>query len=82
MFGSLDTTYAVLFREMISINYWNLIETITVIFEKVAILCFGAQLKGPYFWSWNVRIHWADIIVAYRQMAFQKPRILIQGAQY
>jgi hypothetical protein len=44
-----DTTYAVLFREIVSINYQN-IRIIEALFEKVAILCVGVSLKGPYFW--------------------------------
>jgi hypothetical protein len=36
---------------------------IKAIFEKFSILYFGAHLKGPYFWSWNV----------HGEMAHQKP---------
>jgi hypothetical protein len=42
-----DTTYAILFMETVSINYWNLIKIMTAIFEKIAIV-FGDHLKGPY----------------------------------
>lgn len=42
-----DITYAVLFKEMVSIYYWNLIKTVTAIFKKLAILCSGAHMKGP-----------------------------------
>jgi hypothetical protein len=54
-----DTTYAVLFGDIITITYWNLIKNVGGIFEKIAIFCFGTHLKGPYFWSWNVHIHQA-----------------------
>jgi hypothetical protein len=45
-----ETTYAILFRDMASINYKNLIKIVMDVFEKVAILCFGAELKVSYFW--------------------------------
>jgi hypothetical protein len=35
----------------------NLIKTIKAVFEKIAILCFWADVKSPYFWNWNVQIH-------------------------
>jgi hypothetical protein len=38
----------------VSMNYLNLIKTVTVDFEKIAI---GAYLKDHYFWSCNVSIH-------------------------
>jgi hypothetical protein len=47
-----DITYAV-FRDMISIHYWNLIKNITVVIEKIVILRSVAHLKSPCFWSWN-----------------------------
>jgi hypothetical protein len=50
-----DTTHGVIFRDMILINYLNLNKIIRAIFEKITILYFGAHLKGPYFWSWNVQ---------------------------
>jgi hypothetical protein len=49
-----DMTYVVLFKKMASIIYWNLIKTVTVIFKKIAILCFRTYLKGPWFRSCNV----------------------------
>jgi hypothetical protein len=42
------TSSAVLFREMVSINYLNLIRIVRS--EKMALLCFGAHLKGSPFW--------------------------------
>jgi hypothetical protein len=52
-----DTTYPALFWVMVSISYLNLIEIFSAIFEKVAF--FVADFKGPYFWNWEVHIHWA-----------------------
>jgi hypothetical protein len=46
-----NTTDIILFWEMLSINYWNLIKTVTAIFEKLTILFLEAHLKGPYLWS-------------------------------
>jgi hypothetical protein len=40
-----DTTNAVWFTELVSINYWNLIEIVGAVFKKISILCFGADLK-------------------------------------
>jgi hypothetical protein len=37
---------AVLFREMVSIDYRNLIATVAAIFEKTTNLSFGAHLNG------------------------------------
>jgi hypothetical protein len=41
-----DTTYAGMFRNFSSINYWNLIKIVRSILEKIINLCFGAHLKG------------------------------------
>jgi hypothetical protein len=49
----------VLFKDMVSINYQNLIKTVSSGFEKNVILCFGAHLKGPYIRSQNDHIHQA-----------------------
>jgi hypothetical protein len=46
-----DTTYAVLFWELVCLNYINLIKIVTITLEKIAILCLGAPVKGPYFWK-------------------------------
>jgi hypothetical protein len=42
---------AVLFREMASINYWNLITIVQDVFEKIAILVSRAHMKIPHFLS-------------------------------
>jgi hypothetical protein len=41
-----DTTYALLFKDMASINYWNLIRTVRAALEKIAIL-----FLSPPEWS-------------------------------
>jgi hypothetical protein len=72
-YSTRDTIYAVLFREMVSINYLSLINiwvvsemvsinylsliNIWVVSEKIVILCFQANIKDPSFWSQNVHIH-------------------------
>jgi hypothetical protein len=38
----LDTTCAVLFREMVSISYWNLIKIATATLKNTATLCWGS----------------------------------------
>jgi hypothetical protein len=43
-----DTTYAVSFREMVSINFRNIIYMIRKLFKKIVILLLDAGLKGPY----------------------------------
>jgi hypothetical protein len=50
-------TCAGLFREMVSINYRNVMEIVTVVIEKTAMLIFEARLKDAFSWSWNVHIH-------------------------
>jgi hypothetical protein len=42
--------------EIVSINYWNLIKIVKPIFEKIAILCFGAHLKGLFFFGAGIFI--------------------------
>jgi hypothetical protein len=46
-----NTIYIILFWEMLSIHYWNLIKIVTAIFEKLTILFLEAHLNGPYLWS-------------------------------
>jgi hypothetical protein len=46
-----DTTCIVLFREMVSKNYRNLIKVVRALFKRVTIIFCVAHLKGPYFWS-------------------------------
>jgi hypothetical protein len=41
---------------MVSINYRNLIRSV---FEKVAVLCFGAPDKDSFVSELELRIHWA-----------------------
>jgi hypothetical protein len=41
--------YIVLFREMISLNYRNLIKTVKAISEKTVILLSWGQCEGPLF---------------------------------
>jgi hypothetical protein len=43
-----DDAYAVLFTEMVSIYYWNLIKFVKASFEKIHILYFG-PCEGPQF---------------------------------
>jgi hypothetical protein len=43
------------FKELISTNYWNIMKTVTRRFQEMAILCCRVHLKGPYFWSYDVR---------------------------
>jgi hypothetical protein len=43
-----DISYRVLFREMAPINYWNLIEIVSAVVEKLAILPW-VPCKGPPF---------------------------------
>jgi hypothetical protein len=43
-----DTTSATLFREAISLNYWNLIRIIRAIFKKTTFL-FWSSSEGPKF---------------------------------
>jgi hypothetical protein len=42
-----DTTYAVLFSWIIFINYSNVIKIIRDVFEKITIMCFGANVNKP-----------------------------------
>jgi hypothetical protein len=44
-----DVTDAVLFREIILVNDWNLIIVIVNVFEKIANLCLEASVKGLHF---------------------------------
>jgi hypothetical protein len=55
------TTCAGLFRDKVSINYWNLIRIITAPFVKNFILWLRVHLKALSFCSWNVHItrHWS-----------------------
>jgi hypothetical protein len=46
----------ILFRNIVSINFWNLIKIVKVVLDKLAILRFETNLKEPYFWNWNVYI--------------------------
>jgi hypothetical protein len=46
-----STTYPVLFREVISINYWTVVRNVIAALLKIAILWFGAPAEGSYFWS-------------------------------
>jgi hypothetical protein len=65
-----NMTYAVLFREVTSINYWNLFRTIRPIFEKLNILFIWVHFKGPFL-KLSARTHiWA----------YQKRRFLNEGA--
>jgi hypothetical protein len=43
------TTDAVLFREMVSINYRNLVKIVRAVFDKVAILFLWAHLKSTNY---------------------------------
>lgn len=38
-------------------NYWNLMKMVTLIFKEITILCFGAYVRGPYFWNRNAHFH-------------------------
>jgi hypothetical protein len=49
--------YGVLFRKMFSINFPDLMKIDMAVFEKLAMVCFVAALKGLYSGSWNGRIH-------------------------
>jgi hypothetical protein len=51
-----DATYADLFREIISINYRDVIKIVGVVFVKIAILSLGARLNSAYFWTYIVHI--------------------------
>jgi hypothetical protein len=44
-----DTNYTVLFSDMVSINSGYLIIITGTVFNKIAIFCLGAHLKGTYF---------------------------------
>jgi hypothetical protein len=44
-----NTTCALLFREMVSKNYWNPNKIVGAVFEKIVISCFGSHVKGPDF---------------------------------
>jgi hypothetical protein len=58
-----DTTVAVLFMGMVSINYWNLINVFREVWQQVSTLCSrlrGGLLKDPGFWSKNIDIHWEN----------------------
>jgi hypothetical protein len=52
-----DTTYAVLFREISSINWQILVKLVRAVFEKETILCFDTRLKGLCLCNWNVRFY-------------------------
>lgn len=45
------------YLEMFSINFRDLVEIGRAVFEKVAMICFVAALKGLYLGSWNGHIH-------------------------
>jgi hypothetical protein len=44
-----DTTYEVLVREMVYINYLNLNKTIRTVFNNITILSLGGPSEGPLF---------------------------------
>jgi hypothetical protein len=46
-----DSTYAVSFRVMLSIEQLHLIKIVNVIFKKVTVLCLGAPVKAPCFFE-------------------------------
>jgi hypothetical protein len=46
-----DAIYVVLFREMVFINYCNLIKVVIGHLEKSAILFLAVHAKGPYFFD-------------------------------
>jgi hypothetical protein len=54
-----DITYAVLFREEVSINYSYLMKNFWAVFKKMTILCSGAPVKGPCFLCYTVHINQA-----------------------
>jgi hypothetical protein len=45
----MTTTFAISFREIVSIYYRNLIKTCRAVFKKIVILFWGTHLKGPCF---------------------------------
>jgi hypothetical protein len=48
-------TYAVLFWEMVSLKYWNLITIVTAILKKITVFYFIFwHLKGPHFFEGKV----------------------------
>jgi hypothetical protein len=56
IFLMIAITYTVLFRDMVTLNYLNVIKIINSYLKK-AILLFGVHLKDPYFWNMNLHIH-------------------------
>lgn len=46
-----DTINVVSFREVLSINYRNLIKIVGAVFKKIAILFLATHFKSTYFWS-------------------------------
>jgi hypothetical protein len=44
-----DTTYEVLVREMVYINYLNLIKTVRTVFNNITILGLGGPCEGYPF---------------------------------
>jgi hypothetical protein len=55
-----NSTYKILFRKTVSINYWNLIKIVSAVLDKVGILYLGS-LSVSCCRSYNVRIHWVPI---------------------
>jgi hypothetical protein len=52
--------YSVLFSDMVSINYLNVIKSVRALLEETVTLCLKASLKGRYFRSWHAHIHRAS----------------------
>jgi hypothetical protein len=59
-----DTTYAVLFTAMVTVNYWNLIRIVPVIFEKIATFSGSVWRAGIFVYTRHQRMtdkhlkHW------------------------
>jgi hypothetical protein len=54
-----NTTFTVLLKDVVCINFSNVIKIVRTVFEKITILGFGGHVKGLCFWSWNIQIHQA-----------------------
>jgi hypothetical protein len=44
-----DVTYAVVFRNIVSVNYWHWIKIVRAVFENITILFFGNSCEGLLF---------------------------------
>jgi hypothetical protein len=78
-----DTSGPVLFTEMISINYANVIKKFVAFFGENRYFVSEARLKFPYFWSCNVHIHrsptHAGYTLKYSYANMNKTRLVIQA---